>query len=154
MIPFQSHHILTFVFIRLFIHLITLMILLSTTFQIQSYIVKILSIGMVPVAEGSKIASKVRCALGRASEYAMKVPVMVILKRFSNACWATAKLVTRVWTALAVVYIANESFSEKEEVMRAQILASSSLRLSSFFSKEDRELLAEMVIPVGDVEII
>ena len=59
-----------------------------------------------------------------------------------------------MWTALAVVYIANESFSEKEEVMRAQILASSSLRLSSFFSKEYRELLAEMVIPVGDVEII
>ena len=50
-------------------------------------IVKILSMGMVPVAVGSKIASKVVSrALERASEYAAKVPVIVILKRFSNAC--------------------------------------------------------------------
>jgi hypothetical protein len=38
--------------------------------------------GMVPVAFGSKIASKVSRALKRASEYAAKVPVIVILKRF------------------------------------------------------------------------
>jgi len=49
-------------------------------------IVKMLSIGMVPVAVGSKIASKVSRALERASEYAAKVLVIVILKRFSNAC--------------------------------------------------------------------
>jgi hypothetical protein len=42
--------------------------------------------GMVPVAFGSKMASKVSRALERASEYAAKVPVIVILKRFSNAC--------------------------------------------------------------------
>jgi hypothetical protein len=49
--------------------------------------------------DGSKIASKVSRVLERASEYAAKVPVIVILKRFSNACWITAKLVTRVWAA-------------------------------------------------------
>ena len=51
---------------------------------LTSIMVQMLSMDMVPVSAGSKIALKVRRSSDRASEKAAKVLVNLILNRFSN----------------------------------------------------------------------